>query len=504
MAWLSKTLLSFSFLFFFSLFADKDTITVGYDAKILNTDPRRIGGGDAGAFYIEALRFAKLVSFNESGDLTYMLIKSVKEKSNTEYEFTLKKGIFFTNGKEIQAADVVATYQSIMNPKDKNFVSPRKSAYSNVKSFEVISPYVIRMKLHDPDAQILTNLVVGILPKELADTPDLKEQSGFESGAYVMKSYNEQEIVLERNDKYTLGPVSKAKRVIFKVIPNAGTRYAAFLRGDVDLIQNSLDFDKFAQIEQQKDRFNTVTGKRLATSYFAFNMKNSFLKERKVREAVAHCINKEKVIKFRFLDQAIIAQNLLVPGTTYYSNKIKTYDFSPEKSKKILSDLKLLGKVAFTFSVSDSSQANIEAAKMFVEDLNKCGFSVSLKTIENATFLQQAATSQFDAWLGAWVGFKDPEILRFAFGTSKMPPNGGNRGLFSYKPLDILLDKGVKEVSLKKRKLIYEQAQKIISEELPYVFLWHGINAVALQKNISGYKPYADGSYTSLAEVEKK
>jgi peptide/nickel transport system substrate-binding protein len=483
----------------------KDTLVIAYDSKIHNLDPRKLGGGDAGAFYLEGLRFARLINFDKDGNLIYSLLQGVEQTSSKEYVLTIKPNVHFHNGDEITIDDVLATYQSIIFPKEGDPISPRKAAFTNVAYLKRVSKHEMILALHEPDTQILTNLIIGILPKKVAESSkDLQDFKGLESGPYLLKSISETEIALERNDKFDLiTEKSRLKEVIFKIIPNSGTRYAAFMRGDVDLIQNGIDQDKFELLSTQKNRFHTIKGKRIATTYLGFNFKHPELKHKYVREAFAHCINKEALVKYRLRDQAIIANSMFVEGSTYHFNGTKKYAYDIPKAKEILSKAKLIDKIKFELLVSDSTQSTIEVAKVIVEDLKKAGFVPTLKTLEHSTYLGQVGKGLADSWIGSWIGFKDPDILRFVFSSKKFPPNGGNRGLYHNASLDSILEKGVQEGNVEKRKKIYDEAQLIVSEDLPYVFLWHGVNTVVTQSNVVGYEPYADGSYTSLIFTQK-
>lgn len=93
----------------------KDIVTIALDSKISASDPRIIGS-DANNQYIENIRFLPLISFDEQGQILYLLVNEIKTLSNKAWNITLKKGIKFNNGKEITAHDVEATYKQILSP----------------------------------------------------------------------------------------------------------------------------------------------------------------------------------------------------------------------------------------------------------------------------------------------------------------------------------------------------------------------------------------------------
>ena len=107
-------------------------------------------------------------------------------------------------------------------------------------------------------------------------------------------------------------------------------------------------------------------------------------------------------------------------------------------------------------------------------------------------------------WSLAWIGFKDPDIYRFAFASESFPPNGGNRGWYANAELDKLLAEARRENDMAKRVVLYDKAQKIVAQELPYVFLWHEEVLAVVNRNVHDFELYADGQYGALQKAYKK
>ena len=83
------------------------------------------------------------------------------------------------------------------------------------------------------------------------------------------------------------------------------------------------------------------------------------------------------------------------------------------------------------------------------------------------------------------------------------PPNGGNRGFYQNPKLDELLKDASKTIDPQSRVAKYNEVQKIVQKELPYVFLWHTENYAVYRKGVNGFKLYADGRYSSLKQASK-
>ncbi|HAP67912.1 MAG TPA: hypothetical protein DCQ99_09125 [Nitrospinae bacterium] len=87
------------------------------------------------------------------------------------------------------------------------------------------------------------------------------------------------------------------------------------------------------------------------------------------------------------------------------------------------------------------------------------------------------------------------------FHSSSFPPDGANRVRYSNSQVDALLEQGRITLSQEKRKEIYSKIQKTISEELPYISLWHSVNVAVMKKNIDGFTLYPDEDMISLKDI---
>ena len=484
----------------------KDILTIAFDSKIASGDPRIIGS-DANSLYIENIRFLPLISFDEQGNILNVLANEIKALSNKSWDITLKKGIKFNNGKMIDAYDVEATYNQIMNPPKDFPPSPRKAAFASVSSFKALSDNQIHIELNSPDASFLNNLIIGTLPKEAVFNapPNDIDNKGYESGPYILKSANASDWIFVKNDNYNFSDKPKMKELDFKIITDSGTRYAALVRGDIDIAQNAIDPDKVSLIQKSKtDTFNILSAPKLSTTYLAFNFRDPIFSNLKVRQAIAYAIDRKSLLQFRLQGQGILASSMFPPSNYFFDGAIPEIPFNPQRAKSILKEANLQEPISFSIKVSNSNKSTVEVAKAIAANLKEVGFSPTVEMLENSVFSDQVKRGVAKVWISPWIGFKDPDHLRFVFASNMTPPSGGNRGAFSNSQIDELLQEGKEEINPEKRKLIYDQAQKLLGGELPYVYLWHSLNVAVVSKNVEGFKLYADGRYWSLVNVTKK
>ena len=295
------------------------------------------------------------------------------------------------------------------------------------------------------------------------------------------------------------------KELDFKIISDSGTRYAALVRGDIDIAQNAIDPDKVSLIQKSKtDTFHILSAPKLSTTYLAFNFRDPIFSNLKVRQAIAYAVDRKSLLQFRLQGQGVLASSMFPPSNYYFDSAIPEIPYNPQRAKSLLKEANLQEPISFSIKVSNSNKATVEVAKAIAANLKDVGFSPTVEMLENSVFSDQVKRGVAKVWISPWVGFKDPDHLRFVFASNMTPPNGGNRGAFANTQIDELLQEGKEEINPEKRKLIYDQAQKLLAGELPYVYLWHSLNVAIVSKNIEGFKLYADGRYWSLVNVTKK
>jgi peptide/nickel transport system substrate-binding protein len=159
-------------------------------------------------------------------------------------------------------------------------------------------------------------------------------------------------------------------------------------------------------------------------------------------------------------------------------------------------------RFSFTLKVTTNKE-RISVAKALAAQLKRIGIEVRVESLEFGTFNKQLADGLASAWVLSWTGYKDPDHLRYVFESSQTPPVGGNRGRYSNPKVDKLLQMAQMTQQMDKRVPMYTEAQKIMAEDLPYVYLWYKYTNVVLSKAVKGYKVYSDGRYSSLTEVTK-
>jgi peptide/nickel transport system substrate-binding protein len=491
--------------------SEGDTIlTVGFDEAPRTADPRLVGF-DANSQYLEELRFLPLFSFDPDGNLLPLVASSIAPTDAKTFVVKIRPNLKFANGAAVGPKDVVATYEHMITPPENFPPSPRKGAFSGVIQVFESAPDEVTFKLAQPDAAFPSNLVIGILPAAAVGVaPDDVDGKGFESGPYGLAHRSDSEWILKRNETFDgtdLGiPRPKMDRVRFLVIRDETTRYAALVRGDLDLIQNALDADRIMMI-QRNQKLRLASRSRLSLDYLGMATNKGVFANQQVRQALAYGINRDEILKFT-LQQLGTKATGTFPPESRWSTPLRSFDYDPAKAAALLDAAGLVQgpdkphRFQFDLKVT-TSKTRIAVAKAIAAQLERIGVKVRVESLEFGVFMDQLKEGAVAAWLGSWTGFKDPDHLHFAFNSTMAPPSGGNRGHYANAEVDRLTAAGKAETDPDKRKVLYDEAQTIISEDAPYVFLWHPTSIVVTQSNVQGFRMFADGRYLSLPEVTK-
>ncbi len=479
-----------------------ESINLGWESQVRSFDPRN--NLDANSQYLENLIHCSLVEFDENGATTLSLASTATwSDDGLQLTLKIKDNIRFANGAPVTVKDVAATYKSLVS--QPTFA--RHSPFKSIKSVQVRANKSVVFSLTQPDATFLTNLVVGILPADAAKKAKSVDYKTPGCGPYMVDSKSIGTIALKANPHYHLGAPPQIKEVNIKIVKSEKTRLAKLQTGELDIVQNLISRDLIRTIEKKYPKLKVQKKPALKTTYIGFNVRDDILKHRLVRQAITHAIDREPIIRHILGGLALPAITLIPPSSPYFNKKIKPLSFDVAAANQLLDQAGFPRKGPYRFTISyktTTDSTRLQIAKAIASQLKKVGIKVKVESMEWGRFSQDVAAGRVQMWGLKWIGFKDPDIYRYAFATESIPPNGGNRGYYSNPQLDQLLAQGRKTSPPEQRRNTYDKVQEIISRDCPYVFLWHEENFVVLNKEVKGFQLYADGRFSSLTKVTKK
>lgn len=481
------------------LAAENSTIKLALEDSIRSYDPRQ--SVDANSQYIEDLIHCSLMSSDSEGrPIPGIAAKFPVWKTPRTLEISLDDKAKFGDGSSVTAADVVATYQSLMEDKSQ----ARSASFNQVVAVTASSKKTVEFKLKEADASFVSNLVVGILPYKLIKSGPYDPIANPGCGPYRIKSTDVGGLILEANPHHSEINKLRIKQIEIKIVKNEKTRFAKLQTGELDLVQNSISRDALKGLEKKNGNLAVLRRPGLKTTYLGFNTRDKLLGNSAVRLAISHAINRQEIIDLILGGMATPALTMLPQDSSFYAKDLKSKPLDLVKAGQILDEagFKKVGDYRFELSYKTTTDVTrISIAKAIAAQLKKIGIKVSIEPMEWGRFKQDVDAGRVQLWSLTWVGFKDPDIYRHAFATSSFPPNGGNRGWYSNPQLDQLLEQGRTTNSTTQRTKIYQEVQTIIDKDTPYIFLWHEDNFAVVNHALKGFTLYADGRYSSLTRA---
>ncbi len=439
----------------------------------LNLDPRY--ATDAASERINRLIYQPLVDFNDASKPAPILAQW-HTVNDAEYRFTLNKNrALFHNQIRLTAHDVKATYDSLLTLKD----SPHAAEFSNIEHIDVEDESTIVFRLKQTDKHFPAKLIIGILPKNLILQGHDFSHNPVGNGALKFVSWQ---------GKLTLQRISDGQIISLQEVKDPTVRVLKLLRGEADLIQGDLP-PELVKYLQTKPEINVKTSVGANFSYLGLNMQDPLLQNLKVRQAIAHAIDRQAIIEKVMVANTRKAGAILPPEHYAGNANLTPYDYNPALAKQLLQEAGVKLPLKLVYKTSTDAQ-RVRFATILQAQMQSAGIELEIRSLDWGTFFEDVKQGNFQLFGLTWVGIKTPEIYAKAFGSQSFPPNGFNRGRYADVELDKLL---VNEN--------WPAATARIHEQLPYIPLWYEGQFAAFNKNITNYSPKPDGNWDDLATI---
>lgn len=479
---------------------DANTVVMLIESSPTNLDPRV--GIDAQSELIDSLIFDDLLSRGNDLNVAPGIAERWDIPDPQTYIFHLHRGARFHDGRELTSRDVKWTFDTLLQGKIR---STKAAVYKYVDHIDAPDDATVVFHMKEPDATLLWNLsdgAIGIVPYGSGDETT---QKPIGSGPFkFVSAETDREVILEKNDEYW-GDKAKIPRVRFAVVPDETTEALELRKGSGDIAINSLTPDTVATLARERNlSVETGLGTRLA--YLGFNLRDSILKDVRVRQAIAYALDRGPMIQYLWHGEAEPARSILPMQSWAYNGNVPAYPHDPEKAKHLLDQAgyPAVDGVRFHITMKTSTDANTRLmVAVMQQQLRQVGIALDIRSFEFATFFSDVQHGAFQMYGLRWIGGnEDPDIFEYVFDSSKFPPNGANRGYYSNPKVDALIDKARREVDPTVRKPLYAEIQSILAQDLPYINLWYLDNVVVHTNRVSNLKLNPSGNYDFLRTAE--
>ena len=374
------------------------------------------------------------------------------------YTFKLHTGVKFHDGSEFNADDVKF---SLDRARAENSTNAQKALFAQIDTVEVVDPATVKVTLKQPQGAFLYNMGWGDAVIVAPESAETNKDKPVGTGPFKFVNWAKgSSITIEKNADYWGEPVYLDKAE-FRIIPDAAAAVPALLSGDVQAFANVGLGDALAQVESDP-RFKVVIGSTEGETILSTNNKKPPFDNIKVRQAIAHALNREEIIKGASSGLGTPIGSHFSPGNAAYVDLTGTYPHDIAKAKALMKEAGLEGGFKATLKMPPPAYAR-DGGQIIASELKEIGIELELIPVEWADWLKQVFTD------------KDYDLTII----SHVEPN--DIGIYARKEYyfqydNPAFDKVMAELDVTadeaKRNELYGKAQKILADDAVNGFLF--------------------------------
>lgn len=499
-------------------------MTISIPSDIVSLDPH--GSNDDPSEQIRDTIYEPLVTHDEDLKLVPALAEEYEQVDETTWRFKLREGVKFHDGSDFNADVVKANIERIQDPAR---ASARESYFDMVGEINIIDDYNIELVTEYPYAPLLNNLSHGagkMISKELIDADyqnaleqaesnlsleeyyELRNRGGEEHGQVVedisqyvgekvetgpvgtnyfkFESRNPgEETVVSRNDDYWDTP-ALLDDITFKVVTEPASRIAELESGSSDAIISTLTSN--TDRVEQTDGMTLMRSDAVNVDYIGFNTSKAPFDDPKIRQAISHAFNSEAVLDGVYNGSGMPANGPLAPALLGYSEELQGREYDMARAEELLAEAGA-EDLTINLMVNDDNPERLDVALWLQESLNEIGVTLNVEQVEWGAYLDATGNAEHDMFILGWGNTTgDPDETITSLYHTDNAGNNGNRAFYSNPELDEILDNARQETDEAVREQMYIDAQEIIIQEAPSIFIRHGEYLNAHNSDVHEFK----------------
>ena len=474
--------------------------------------------GDLYSMIVQSRIFETLATYDpETLEVQGLLAKSWDfDEEKLELTFKLRKTPRFSNGSPLTSADVVYTFDLIM---DENFNADRYRSNMKVyiESVVALDKHTVRFKFKKKYFDIFglaaTNFPIiskdfysQYPPKKINQIPGLVMGTGPYRLDNPSKWKKDELITLYRNERYW-GEAPSFDTIVYKSINSDTTRKQAFINGEIDVLGvTARQFDELRSKPeiQKRAKEQILRHKRQGYSYVAWNQmrdkKPTPFADKRVRQAMTYLIDRERICRESYRGYAMVTTGPFNELGTQANPNIKPRKVDVAKAIALLKaagyeDRDNDGVVEdengkpfeFEFVYGSGSEFVKRVTLGMKDDLAKAKVLLKPTPLDWPIMLNKMNTREFDAITLRWSASLESDIYQM-FHSSQIKDNGDNFMSYSNPELDNALEAAREEVDFDKRMALWQKCHSILYEDQPYTFTVRSKSLSFLDKRFKNIK----------------
>lgn len=445
---------------------------------------------------------------------------------NLTWTFHLRQGVTWHDGSDFTADDVAFSIEVCLDPaaggcsKASQLLSIvgaqafADGAASTIEGVTVVDPHTIQFTTTEPNAPFLDTLAetwilhkasLGAVDRSTIDESDYWATVAIGTGPFKMSKHEPGQFTeLVRNEDYFRG-APQLERLIRRHFADPAAALLALENGEIDLAY--VTADEVARLRQNPN-LTVIAGPSQVDNFLSFNsVTTPLFGEPKFRQAILYAIDREAIIETLY-NGAATPVNCLYGNRQYIPDSVAAkYPYDPDRARELLAevgyDAAAVGEIELSTYYNDPLSLDVMTA---IQDyLAQVGITVTPRQMDGPSWTKLYYDDlAFGASFAGGANGPDPHRAFQYFHSSSVWPKGTNNLSFANAELDAALEEGASTMDPAARAQVYQRACEVMSETLPWIFLWEQERYVAISNRLQNfvYTPApAGGSYYDAAET---
>jgi peptide/nickel transport system substrate-binding protein len=504
---------------------DPDTLVVAVSSDMQNLDPT-LSSGDTATQEMLTNVYEWLIDYEvvDQPDGTKIaestsFVGGLAEKfewseDGTKVTFTLRPDLKFSNGDPLTAEAVKFTFDRIFGQGGVTVGNMAMAAVPDAEHVQIVDERTIEMTLDTPNTLLFGNMAqfgnsilnpAVVEPFMTEDDPYAHEwlesnTTGTEQGPFILESWEPgNQWVLARNENYW-GEPPLLERIIFKIIPDPSSRLAQLQSGAVDVAYEIpradlalLEGDPNVQVI--RDTTRTVV-------YLGMNNELPPFDNKLVRQAISYAIPYDTIVNDVLLGYGQQLTSPIPDGTPTHTDEFFVYENNPEKARELLAEAGFPDGFETTLQIPSGIQEARETAVWVQQSLAEAGITVTIQELPGAAFSEQLQKHELGFFFtNTWISINNDPWYHLYWLFQHPCCNYTN---YSNDEVNALIDELTLSTDEEARAEGSLEAQRIIIDEAPWVFLYQPEKVMVMRSNVSGYVFYSTEGFIRYKFMDKE
>lgn len=402
------------------------------------------------------------------------------------WTFNLREGVMFSNGREMTAEDVVFTYERFLDP-EGGFSGSSGNIGPEGTVITAVDTYTVTITTPDPvgvePILLGLNKATGIIASESVEE-DGSIQIPIGTGPFMIAEVDgTSSITLEANPNYWQEGLPYLDAIVITPMPDDIVRETALQGGEVDWVLAIAPQSYDALVAD--DSIVVDTAPQLSYDYIGFNLMREPFSDVRVRQAISYAIDRQQICDAAYFGLCDPVQGPVGTGSPWY------FDYAPYGDGPDLETAQALLEEAgygdgFEMEWLPNSQVGetVRAAEVLTAQLSQIGITSTINAPEWAEWLELEGNFMYDAYICSWNGLIDADQYYYLQHHTGLVFNFTG---YSNADFDALVNEGRSTDDFDTRYAIYEQANQILVDDAPYVYMYNKQEIRAYASNVHGF-----------------